>query len=45
MKINLTTTALFRQKLPAVILFAFEDERPEVPASLALTPNLRPRSG
>jgi len=35
MKINLTTTALFRQKLPAVILFAFEDERPEVPASLA----------
>ena len=35
MKINLTTTSLFRQKLPSVILFAFEDERPNVPASLA----------
>ena len=35
MKIKLTTTALFQQKLPSVILFAFEDEAPQVPASLA----------
>lgn len=35
MKINLTTQALFRQKLPAVIQFAFEGDEPQVPASLA----------
>ena len=35
MKINLTAKELFRQKRPAAILFAFEGEHPNVPASLA----------
>ncbi len=35
MKINLTTQSLFQQKLPSVVLFAFEGEPPKVPASLA----------
>jgi leucyl aminopeptidase len=33
-KIQLATSSIFTQNLPAIILFAFENERPTLPASL-----------
>jgi leucyl aminopeptidase len=34
MNISITTTPIFRQKLPALLLFAYENEQPEGPAPL-----------
>jgi leucyl aminopeptidase len=34
MKISLATTSVFTQRLPAIVLFAFENERPTGPAAL-----------